>query len=122
MDRIAGWVADRGYQKILIANEDVKKSSERSVIHGVLIPPCASTCNRLPNVTAYFRLISIEFSKRISVSTSKTPFPPFVEGDHPVRDAKGKLRTKSPRTGTREAGMSEYQLHPGLYAGVSVYI
>ncbi|KAF9643544.1 hypothetical protein BDM02DRAFT_3191471 [Thelephora ganbajun] len=28
MGRIAGWAADRGYQKMLVANEDVKKPSE----------------------------------------------------------------------------------------------
>ena len=28
MGRIAGWAADRGYQKVLVVNEDVKKPSE----------------------------------------------------------------------------------------------
>ena len=28
MGRIAGWAADRGYQKMLVVNEDVKKPSE----------------------------------------------------------------------------------------------
>ena len=39
MGRIAGWAVDRGYQKTLVANEDVKKASEQFAICGVLISP-----------------------------------------------------------------------------------
>ncbi|KAF9645853.1 Brix-domain-containing protein [Thelephora ganbajun] len=51
MGRIVGWAADRGYQKMLVVNEDVKKQSE----HIMLI--------HLPNgPTAYFKLASLERS------------------------------------------------------------
>ena len=38
MGRIAGWAADRGYQKMLVVNEDVKKPSE-------LLVPCGVLCS-----------------------------------------------------------------------------
>ena len=39
MGRIAGWAADRGYQKMLVVNEDVKKPSGWFVLRGVLSSP-----------------------------------------------------------------------------------
>jgi len=36
MGRIAGWAADRGYQKMLVVNENVKKPSELPVSCGML--------------------------------------------------------------------------------------
>jgi len=35
MGRIGGWAADRGYQKMSVANEDAKKPSKLSVLCGV---------------------------------------------------------------------------------------
>jgi len=40
MGRIAGWAADRGYQEMLVLNEDMKKPSEWFVACGVLISHC----------------------------------------------------------------------------------
>lgn len=66
--RIAGWAADRAYQKMLVVNEGVKKPSELSVLCGVSKLPPGSRCN-LPNgPTAYFRSISMEFSRRTFVT------------------------------------------------------
>ncbi|KAF9786471.1 Brix-domain-containing protein [Thelephora terrestris] len=65
--RIAGWAADRGYQKMLVVNEDVKKPNAITLVH-------------LPNgPTAYFKLTSIELSKRISGHARSTAhFPELV--------------------------------------------
>ncbi|KAF9642680.1 Brix-domain-containing protein [Thelephora ganbajun] len=67
MGRIAGWAADRGYQKMLVVNEDVKKPNAITLIH-------------LPDgPTAYFKLTSIELSKRISGHARSTAhFPELV--------------------------------------------
>jgi hypothetical protein len=32
MGRIAGWAADRGYSKMVVVNEDVKKTSKHFVV------------------------------------------------------------------------------------------
>ncbi|KAI0923897.1 hypothetical protein AcV5_009311 [Taiwanofungus camphoratus] len=53
MGRIAGWAAGRGYSHMMVVNEDMKK-------------PNAITLIYLPDgPTAYFKLTSIELSKKI---------------------------------------------------------
>lgn len=44
MGKIAGWAADRGYQKMLVVNEDVKKPSESFMLRGTLSLPCEPRC------------------------------------------------------------------------------
>ncbi|KAI8985560.1 Brix-domain-containing protein [Trametes punicea] len=54
LGRIAGWAANRGYSHFIVVNEDMKK-------------PNAITMVYLPEgPTAYFKLTSIELSKKIS--------------------------------------------------------
>ncbi|TCD68432.1 hypothetical protein EIP91_010833 [Steccherinum ochraceum] len=60
MGRIAGWAADRQYTHLMVVNEDMKKPNAITIVY-------------LPNgPTAYFKLTSIELSKRIS----QTPHNP----------------------------------------------
>ncbi|KAF7796815.1 hypothetical protein EIP86_007999 [Pleurotus ostreatoroseus] len=67
MGRIAGWAADRNYSHLLVVNEDMKK-------------PNAITLVYLPNgPTAYFKLTSIELTKKISGHARSTDhFPELV--------------------------------------------
>ncbi|KAJ3534680.1 hypothetical protein NM688_g7101 [Phlebia brevispora] len=54
MGRIAGWAADRSYSHLLVVNENVKKPNAITIVY-------------LPNgPTAYFKLSSIELTKKIS--------------------------------------------------------
>lgn len=76
MGRIAGWAAGRQYSHLLVVNEDMKKPST-SRVHAprsTALTACvadALTMVYLPNgPTAYFKLTSIELSKKISVSRS----------------------------------------------------
>jgi len=63
---------------VLVVNEDVKKPVSDPSVCRVLIPSWvldAITLTHLPNgPTAYFKLTSIELSKRTSVGPFKTPF------------------------------------------------
>lgn len=47
LGRIAGWAADRGYQKMLVVNEDVKKPSESFVLRGMPSLPWGPRCNHV---------------------------------------------------------------------------
>jgi ribosome production factor 1 len=64
MGRIAGWAADRGYNAMLVVNEDSKKSNAITFIHLPAGP------------TAYFKLTSIELSKKISGHARASPHDP----------------------------------------------
>ncbi|PCH44307.1 Brix-domain-containing protein [Wolfiporia cocos MD-104 SS10] len=53
MGRIAGWAANRGYSHLMVVNEDTKKPNAITIVY-------------LPDgPTAYFKLTSVELSKRI---------------------------------------------------------
>ena len=76
MGRIAGWAADRGYQKVLVVNEDVKKPSERFVICGVLISPCVSRRNHFSSSSERpNRVLQVDIDR-----TLKTHFREFIQG------------------------------------------
>jgi len=47
MGRIAGWVTDRGYQKMLVVNEDVKQQSRSFVLCRVLSLPSGPRCDHV---------------------------------------------------------------------------
>ncbi|TFK95418.1 anticodon-binding protein [Pterulicium gracile] len=62
--RIAGWAANRGYSCLMVVNEDMKR-------------PNAITIINLPEgPTAYFKLTSIELTKRIFGHARATPHHP----------------------------------------------
>ncbi|GBE86418.1 Brix domain-containing protein [Sparassis crispa] len=67
MGRIAGWAAGRGYSHMMVVNEDVKKPNALTLIY-------------LPEgPTAYFKLTSIESSKKLSGHARSTAhFPELV--------------------------------------------
>ncbi|KZT71988.1 Brix-domain-containing protein [Daedalea quercina L-15889] len=67
MGRIAGWAAARGYSHMLVVNEDTKKPNAITVVY-------------LPGgPTAYFKLTSIELSKKIHGHARSTDhFPELV--------------------------------------------
>ncbi|OBZ73574.1 Brix domain-containing protein C4F8.04 [Grifola frondosa] len=72
MGRIAGWAAGRGYTHLVVVNEDMKK-------------PNAITMVYLPDgPTAYFKLTSIELSKKISGHARATSHYPelVLNGRH----------------------------------------
>ena len=73
MGRIAGWAAGRDYTHLMVVNEDMKKPSMCAHVCHTRFDECfaadAITLCYLPNgPTAYFKLTSIELSKKISVS------------------------------------------------------
>jgi len=58
-----------------VVNEGVKKSSEQFLVCRVLISPWVFRRGCFSDgLTAYFKLTSIELSKRISVSPFEMPF------------------------------------------------
>ncbi|OSX63959.1 hypothetical protein POSPLADRAFT_1054591 [Postia placenta MAD-698-R-SB12] len=67
MGRIAGWAAGRGYSHLAVVNEDMKKPNAVTIVY-------------LPDgPTAYFKLTSIELSKKIRGHARPTEhFPELV--------------------------------------------
>ncbi|KZV64392.1 Brix-domain-containing protein [Peniophora sp. CONT] len=64
MGKIAGWAAGRGFSNLIVINEDTKKLNAMTVVH-------------LPNgPTAYFKLTSIELTKKIFGHARATPHHP----------------------------------------------
>ncbi|KAK7679437.1 hypothetical protein QCA50_017491 [Cerrena zonata] len=53
MGKIAGWASDRGYSHLVVVNEDMKKPNAMTIVYLPYGP------------TAYFKLTSIELSKKI---------------------------------------------------------
>ena len=70
--RIAGWAAGRGYGTLIVVNEDMKKASMFTLIltsnHFAKNTSDAITVVHLPSgPTAYFKLTSVELTKKIFV-------------------------------------------------------
>ncbi|KAJ7173808.1 anticodon-binding protein [Mycena filopes] len=64
LGRIAGWAAGRGYRHMCVVNEDSQKPNAITLIH-------------LPNgPTAYFKLTSVELTKKIYGHARATPHDP----------------------------------------------
>ncbi|TFY77163.1 hypothetical protein EWM64_g6846 [Hericium alpestre] len=64
MGRIAGWAAGRGFSNLIVVNEDVKKPNAITMVH-------------LPDgPTVYFKLSSIELTKKIFGHARATPHHP----------------------------------------------
>jgi len=64
LGKIAGWAAGRGYQHICVVNENTKKPNAITLVH-------------LPDgPTAYFKLTSIELTKKIFGHARSTPHNP----------------------------------------------
>ncbi|KAF8498726.1 Brix-domain-containing protein [Russula emetica] len=64
MGKIAGWAAGRGFTNLVVVNENMKKPNAITLVH-------------LPNgPTAYFRLTSIELTKKIFGHARATPHYP----------------------------------------------
>lgn len=72
MGKIAGWAAGRGFGNMIIVNEDRKVPSTSSSLSARCVSECrtldAITMIHLPDgPTAYFKLTSIELTKKIFV-------------------------------------------------------
>ncbi|VDB84957.1 unnamed protein product [Peniophora sp. CBMAI 1063] len=74
MGKIAGWAAGRGFSNLIVVNEDTKKLNAMTVVH-------------LPNgPTAYFKLTSIELTKKLLGHARATPhFPELILNNFATR-------------------------------------